>query len=399
MPRERIHELSRKKPQINIPLTKIELDNQNPRLADEYYGGTQFDILKVLYDDFDLEEIAYSMAENGYFEEEPIVAVPRNLPKTFKWKTDVAELQVDLEDLISHDRNIKFIVIEGNRRIATAKLLTDKEWRNKLQIKGTDFPKPKDKNVEDDLAIIPSIIYKDKKSMSPYLGVRHITGILRWGAYAKAKYIAARIEEKKAKGKSIEDSIREVQRKVGDRTDVIKRQYMYYKIFDQTRVELPELDTAKITKRFSLITVAINSPSIREFIGVQSYKEAKLDKPLVPKNKMQNLETLLTWIFGNGKDKEPILTDSRKITSHLAPILADEEATKYLLDYNNLEEAYERSGGEKEFVKKKIKTAIRAVGNALQAAYKYKSDHEIDVLVKELAQAVEELKKVVSKHD
>jgi ribosomal protein S20 len=64
-----------------------------------------------------------------------------------------------------------------------------------------------------------------------------------------------------------------------------------------------------------------------------------------------------------------------------------------------LEEAYERSGGEKEFVKKKIKTAIRAVGNALQAAYKYKSDHEIAVLVKELAQAVEELKKVISKHD
>lgn len=399
MPRERIHELGRKKPQINIPLDNLELDNQNPRLADEYLGGTQLDILKVLYDDFDLEEIAYSMAENGYFDEEPIVAIPRNLPKAFKWDTDVTTLQADLEKLVTRNRNIKFTVIEGNRRIATAKLLTDKELRDKLQLKSTDFPKPKDKNVEADVRIIPSIIYNNREDMSPYLGVRHITGILRWGAYAKAKYIAARIEEEKAKGKSIEDSIREVQRKVGDRTDVIKRQYMYYKIFDQARVELPELDTAKITKRFSLITVAINLPSIREFIGVQSYKEAKLDKPLVPKNKMQNLETLLTWIFGNGKDKEPILTDSRKITSHIAPILADKEATKYLLDYNNLEEAYERSGGEKEFVKKKIKIACRAVGNALQAAYKYKSDREIAVLIKELAQAVEELKKVVSKHD
>jgi hypothetical protein len=397
MPREHIHELGRKKPQIEIPLVNLELDNQNPRLAEEHRGGTQLDILKVLYDDFDLEEIAYSMAENGYFEEEPIVAIPRNLPKTFKWDTDVAKLQADLEKLLTHDHNIKFTVIEGNRRIATAKLLIDKELRSKMQIKDTAFPKPRDKNVEADVRIIPSIIYDNRKDISPYLGVRHITGILRWEAYAKAKYIAARIEEEKAKGRSIEQSIQEIQRKVGDRSDVIKRQYMYYKIFEQARVELPELDAAKITSRFSLITVAINSPSIREFIGVPSYKEAKLDKPLVPKNKMQNLETLLTWIFGNGK--EPILTDSRRITSHLAPILADKESTRYLLDFNNLEEAYERSGGEKEFVKKKIKTAIRAVGNALQAAYKYKSDHEIAVLVKELAQAVEELKKVISKHD
>ena len=395
MSKERFPEVGRRRPQIDIPLDNLELDNQNPRLAEEHRGGTQLDILKILYDDFDLEEIAYSMAENGYFDEEPIVALPRNLPKGFKWDTDVAKLKADLEKLLTNGHKINFSVIEGNRRIATAKLLTDNELRNKLQIKSADFPKPRNKDVEADLRTIPSIIYNDRKDISPYLGVRHITGILRWEAYAKAKYIASRIKEEKAKGGSIEHSIQEVQRKVGDRTDVIKRQYMYYKIFDQARTELPELDFAKITNRFSLITVAINSPSIREFIGVPSYKEAKLDKPLVPKNKMQNLETLLTWIFGNGK--EPILTDSRRITSHLAPILADKDSTRYLLDFNNLEEAYERSGGEKEFVKKKIKNAIRAIGNALQAAYKYKSDHEVAALVKELTQAVEEIEKAISK--
>lgn len=385
----------RKRPQIDIPLSMLELDSKNPRLAEEHHRGTQLDILKVLYDEYDLGEIAYSMVENGYFDEEPIVVVPCNLPKNFKWDEDINKLQSIFDEIVATNKGIKFIVIEGNRRIATAKLLTDASLRQELKIKESDFPKIKDKAVEDDLKIIPSIIYQDRKDISPYLGVRHITGILKWEAYAKARYISARIEEEKNKGKNIEESIREVQKKVGDRTDVIKRQYMFYKIFDQAKDNL-DLDTNAIIDRFSLITVALNSPSIRDFIGVPSYKDVTFNKPLVTKNKLKNLEILLTWIFGNGKDKTPILTDSRKITSHLAPILADEEATEHLLNYGNLEEAYERSGGDKEFVKKKINSAKRSVTSALQAAYNYKEDKEIIGLIDELTKAVEELKKAVS---
>lgn len=386
----------RKRPQIDIPLSMLELDSKNPRLAEEHHRGTQIDILKVLYDEYDLGEIAYSMVENGYFDEEPIVVVPCNLPKTFKWDEDINKLQSSFDEIVATSKDVKFIVIEGNRRIATAKLLADAILRQKLKIKESDFPKIKNKAVEDDLKIIPSIIYQDRKDIAPYLGVRHITGILKWEAYAKARYISARIEEEKNKGKNIEESIREVQKKVGDRTDVIKKQYMFYKIFDQANDDL-DLDTNAIIDRFSLITVAINSPSIRDFIGVPSYKDVTFNKPLVTKNKLKNLEILLTWIFGNGKDKTPILTDSRKITSRLAPILADEEATEHLLNYGNLEEAYERSGGDKEFVKKKINSAKRYVTSALQVAYKYKQDKEIIDLIDELTEAVEELKKVVSK--
>ncbi|MCE5340265.1 MAG: hypothetical protein LLF92_03950 [Planctomycetaceae bacterium] len=397
MPKKTDYEIGRKKPQINIPLDRIELDSQNPRLAEEHQSGTQLDILKVLYNEFDLEEIAFSMAENGYFEEEPIVAVPKNIPSSFNWDLDIDKLQDEFEKLIKNNQNIRFIVIEGNRRIATAKLLTDQVLRDKVQIRTADFPSPKNSTIESDLKIIPSIIYKNLKDVSPYLGVRHITGVLKWEAYAKAKYIAARIEEESKKNKNIEQSIQNVQKKIGDRSDTIKKQYMYYKIFDQAKNELDSIDAKEIINRFSLITVAINSPSIREYIGVPSYKEANLQKPLIPKNKLQNLEILLTWIFGNGKDKTPILTDSRKITSHLAPILADKEATKYLLDYNSLEEAYERSGGDKEFLKKKIKVATRAIKNALQTAYKYKGDKEIVPLWRELDEAIGELKKAILK--
>lgn len=81
---EKFAGLGGKKPQLNIPLVYLELDNNNPRLPEEYQGGTQFDVLKILYRDFDLETIAYSMAENGYFVKESIVAAFSKVPRTFK---------------------------------------------------------------------------------------------------------------------------------------------------------------------------------------------------------------------------------------------------------------------------------------------------------------------------
>jgi len=386
----------RKRPQINIPLSILELDNKNPRLAEEHQGGAQFDILKVLYDEFDLDEIAYSMAENGYFDEEPVIVIPKNFPKNFSWDNNIETLEKKLEELIVSNKKVRFVVIEGNRRIASAGLLVHKGLKDKLKISADDFPKITNEAVKDDLGIIPSIVYKDRKDISPYLGVRHIAGVLKWEAYAKARYIASRIEDELRKGKSIKNSIQEVQRKVADRSDSIKMQYMAYKISEQARDDI-DFDVDIIINRFSLISVALKYPSIRDFIGVVSYKEAKFDKPLVPKNKLNNLDTLFTWIFGKGKEKLSILTDSRKIQSHLSYILADKEATEHLLKYGNLEEAYEMGGGEREFIKKKINIAKRAVANALQYSYKYNKDEEIMVLLKELIGAIKELEKVLLK--
>jgi len=389
----------RKKPQLNIPLENLELDNENPRLAKEYQGATQIDIFKVLLEHFNLEEIAFSMAENGYFEEEPIVVVPRNLPKSFKasdYKT-VSQLQDALEEIIL-EKNIKFIVVEGNRRTATAKILTDISLREKLKIKES-FPKPRDEDIGNDLKVIPAILYSDRKEISPYLGVRHIAGILKWEAYAKAKYIASRIEERVSSDVSVETAIKEAQQEIGgDRTDVIKKQYMCYKIVEQARDDI-SFDISKIIKRFSLIYVALNSPAIREYIEVARYKEADLSKPLVPTKKIDNLKRLLTWIYGNVETGEqPVLTDSRKITNALSPVLADVDATDYLIKHNNLEEAFERSGGELTFLIKRLSKAERIMRNALSIAFNYKTE-EVRDMVKSCLTAASELMKMVSKDD
>lgn len=388
---------SRKRPQINIPLENLELDDTNPRLAKEYQQNTQLDLMKVLYDEFDLEELAFSMAENGYFDEEPIVVVPKQLPKSFKYSEykSADELQIALEQLLN-ETNIKFSVIEGNRRTATAKLLSNESLREKLKI-SEDFPKPRNNSIAEDLKVIPAIFYFKRDDISPYLGVRHISGILKWEAYAKAVYLAARIEDEAKKRKNnIEESIKEVQRQIGDRTDTIKKQYMCYKILEQADQDL-NFDTEEAKKRFSLVTVALNAPAIRKYIGVSSYKETDFKNSLVPLKKLNNLERILTWIFGNGRDIKPILTDSRRITDTLAPVLADDESREYLEKYGNLFDAYERSGGEREYLKKKLHNATKSIESAMTIAYKFKGNSEIQLLATESLKAIEELIRVLSK--
>ena len=127
---------------------------------------------------------------------------------------------------------------------------------------------------------------------------------------------------------------------------------------------------------------------------MKSYKEVDFSKRILPINKVENLNRLLVWIYGDGRNKSPILTDSRKITSRLSPILADEDATEYLIKYENLEDAYERSGGEKKFLIKKLNDAIKNLRNALSIAYKYKTA-DIHRLVLESIDAGKELKKMI----
>jgi hypothetical protein len=385
--------LGRKRPQLNIPIELLDLDPENPRLAKENQGRTQLDLLQILYDQFDVEELAYSMSENGYFDEEPIVVIPQKIPKDFKFSEDIEQQQKDIQDLINNGK-IRFTVVEGNRRTATLKLLLEADLRKKVKV-SEDFPKPASSKVEYDLKIIPSIFYPNRDDISAYLGVRHIAGLLKWEAYAKAVFLANRIEEGIKKKKSVENSIKEVQRQTADRSDVIKKQYLCYKILKEAEDDL-NFEISNIKNRFSLITVALNSPSIREFIGVDSYKSVNFSKRVVPKNKLSNLEKILTWIYGNGKDKTAILTDSRKITSRLAPVLSDDDATEYLLKYENLEDAYERSGGEKKFLIKKVNDATKNLRNALSIAYKYKTE-DVLLLIDECIGAAEELKKMVKK--
>ncbi len=384
-----------RRPQLDVNIKLIQLDQKNPRLVpylDNPNESSQLDLISVLYENFDTEVVAMSLVENGYFDEEPIIIVPDKIPSNFTFsaypKPD--DLAKAIQDLINKNE-INFIVVEGNRRTSAIKLITDLELRKKLSIDKV-YPKTENDNIIGDISNIPCIIYEKREHVSSYLGVRHIAGLLKWEAFAQAAYTADVIEQELNKGLSIADAIKQVQKVVGDRSDKLRKQYITYKLFLEARDNL-KFDVRPIINSFSLLTVAYNSASIREYLGVEAYSKVSLDNELITSEKLDEFKNILTWIYGNTETNEqPVLTDSRLITNTLSHIVKKDEAIEYLLKYKDLEGAFDRTNGEKEYLSKKLVSASRAMQESLKFAFKYKNDEELLNKVSELEDLIAALK-------
>lgn len=388
-----------RKPQLDVPIDLIDLDPLNPRIV-SYTNGrkdlSQFDLISVLYDYFDTQTVAMSLVANGYFDEEPIIIVPNSLPPGFSFEKfkDPDDLANELAGLVEKG-SINFTVIEGNRRVSTIKLLLEKALREKIPVEKS-YPSTNKKEILDDIKSIPCIIYSKREEVSTYLGVRHIAGLLKWEAFAKAAYINETIESEIQKGTDDNEAVKKVQEIVGDRSDSIRKQYVAYKLFLEARDDI-EFDVTPLINNFSLVTVLYNSPGIREYMGVESYSKVNLKERIIQPEKLENFENVLTWIFGNSKKGEhPVLTDSRNITNKLSYVVNSESARNYLIKYKDLDGAFEHTNGEKEFLSKNLTKAARAIQTSLQFAFKYKGDEDLQKQVQELEELLKALKSNLS---
>jgi len=105
---ERIGTMSEGPEVEDWPVERLLLDSTNPRLPESLGERDQLTLLRFFEQEYDLEELGWSMAEKGYFNEEPLLTV-----------TDPTD-------------ESRRIVIEGNRRLATLRLLIDTEARTAI---------------------------------------------------------------------------------------------------------------------------------------------------------------------------------------------------------------------------------------------------------------------------
>jgi hypothetical protein len=345
----------RKRPQVNKSVSLLHLDSQNPRLPEEAQGKSEEKLLIVLYKEFFLDELADSMAQNGYFDEEPLVAVPLNLPLDLE---DVDPSSSEFRDFVSRD-STELVVVEGNRRLATVKLLLDLELREKLRIK--HWPNLS-KQVIDDLAILPIIVYPRRSEVIPYLGVRHIVGIQKWDSYAKARYVVQLIESGL--------TIKQVKEQIGGKRDSVTPSYVGFKLLEQVEDEFG-FDTGQAKRDFSLLLLAIGQGKIKRFLGLpRKLSDVNLDEPVATEH-LENLRNLVSWMFGDGK-KAPVIYESRDITNYLSHILASPTAISYLESTRDLMGAYDRSDGEENMLLKYLGEANSKLEKALGVVHRHK---------------------------
>src|SRR5947209_8267530 len=86
-----------------LPVSALRLDPMNPRLPEEVQGSGQLELAQYICAVYDSLSVAWSIAEHGFFESEPLIAVPE-------------------DDF--------YVVVEGNRRLTALLGLTSAEIRS-----------------------------------------------------------------------------------------------------------------------------------------------------------------------------------------------------------------------------------------------------------------------------
>jgi hypothetical protein len=193
-------------------VSDLLLDNKNPRLPPDAVNKNQKELLELMENGFDLLPIGQSMSDNGYFIEEPLIVIPK-----------------EGED--------KFIVVEGNRRLAALKLLTSPQIRARSPNK--DTWKELAEAAKYLLTEVPVIVHQSRDELVAILGFRHIAGIMKWDPLSKARFIHALVERK---GK--EADFKDISRQLGSKSTTIRDNYATYNIYRQARDDF-EIDTSE----------------------------------------------------------------------------------------------------------------------------------------------------------
>lgn len=253
-----------------IPQSSLHFDLTNPRLGELESPKTESEAIAVLWREFAVDEVALSIAHNGYWPHEPLIVARESG---------------------------KLIVVEGNRRLAAVRLLLDARLRKRLR--ATDLPTLRQSDARK-LEQLPAVLCA-RKDVWQFLGFRHLNGPQNWRSFAKAQYIAQVHQDFGIPLSGIAEQI-------GDQHSTVERLYhglLVLRQAESARVFSRD-DCAKNHFSFSHLYTGLDYPGIRAFLGLS--EKRKLSQNPVPANKLSNLGDLLRWLFGSrSADVEPLV--------------------------------------------------------------------------------------------
>lgn len=295
-----------------VPLVSLRLDPENPRLHRDVDWGSKHEhqFLKEFIKRYNLMELAQSITDKGF--------TPRQ-----------AEALLVVEDPPDTDT---YVVIEGNRRLATLKLLTDVQCRKGAGATGSEWEKLAHEAEKWNLSDkVPVFIYPNRTDLNDYLGFRHITGPRPWRPEAKARFVARLL--------SGGESISEVRRRIGSNFRTVRRLAEAHAIYSQAIDEDIPMDAVEVG--FGVFYNALDRKGVRDFLGLGPQSEINdLPENPIPEDRKTELVQLIGLLYGDDR----VITESRELKK-LDQVLANEIARSNLLRDRNLDRAWRVSGG------------------------------------------------------
>lgn len=353
---------------ISVQVNQLHLDPENPRLPERLKNASEKEVLNWMLSDATLVDLMASIAENGFFNGEPILVV---------------------------EEQNKLVVVEGNRRLASIKLLANPLLASES---------PRTIKVLSDTAVskqtIPNEIWvykcSNRTEVQNYLGFRHVSGVKQWPLLSKARYL---YELFLKKGSRDYEVYKELAREIGSKGAYVRKLLIGYEAFqiiknhnwfgmgDSLNEETFDL---------SLISEVLNNQSIvAEFAGVAINTEKPFETL-----QLENFEQLVKWLYQITETGKTRIGDNRNLRL-LGKVLQNEEAKKaFIEDGKSISEASELTDLSDENIRFYLNEANINLNEAQRLIHKSKTPTPKDqALLEEIIDAAEvigaQLKRII----
>lgn len=285
-----------------IALDKLDFDVDNPRFGAEVGARQpQIQVLNHLVMTFGIDDVLSSIAVNGYFVAEP---------------------------MICRRQGDRYVVIEGNRRLAACLILAGDaraDDQKKLTAHAQELQAASKKNPFDKVACIVFEADESQHELLAYLGVRHIASSQGWDSYAKAAWIARAVEEHNI-------TLADIAAMTGDQNKTVSHLLEGY-YFVRQLIDSGYFDPNSSQRKgrgsnpmfpFSWVYTLLFSPAARVHVGLEGEPRPNP----IPIDRLPRSGLLMDRMFGTPKQPAAI-GDSRDIT-RLARILDDNDKVALL---------------------------------------------------------------------
>ncbi len=255
-----------------LPVESLNFDRTNPRLAeyDISLKASEEEIISMLWEAMDVQELVLSIAASGFF---------------------------PYERLIVAEESHRYIVIEGNRRLAAVRVLLEP---NTVETNGWEIPQITEE-AKNKLRKLP-VSLASRQDAWRYLGFKHVNGPAKWSSYAKALYIAD-------VHKRYSVPLTDIANQIGDRHQTVQRLFRSMMVLEQAeRANVYDRED-RFRPRLSLshLYTGLGYSGISAFLEL---RDGDNENP-VPPEKLEQLGELLVWLFGSKKAKQPPIVESQ----------------------------------------------------------------------------------------
>lgn len=304
---------------------ELILDAKNPRL----YNGRSFndnaestELVKALSDSADLEELIKSISENGYMSIEPLIVMKKG---------------------------DKYVVLEGNRRLAAVKLLTEPGLAQKCRVV---VPKSLEPRVVNSLKEVAVYLVNEESEARSFIGFKHVNGPHKWDSFAKAQFAYKWFVSERSSGLTIDD----ITKKLGDSNNTVRSIVSAMFVLEQAKNQnVYDIHADRMSPKFSFshLYTALNRSEYKDFLGLERDWNVTLKSNPVPAKNLDKLKDVLIGLYGYKKDKRASLISSQNPDlKYFGEVLANEasyEAFKGGIE--SLSELYKQAGDPLQHIK------------------------------------------------